>query len=285
MISSKPLQGDGPGAKPAPQNLLLKADQLREPDSLDRTESLKADWDEFLDSIRATAGTSQQGAGNHTPIIAVGAQAPYEVVAGRRRYLACKELGLPIDAKVYPFLGDDDRARFRYSENFQRNNYTPYEIVANVQKELAQGRDREWLCSAFGKSLRSIAAYIAIAKDAAMTEEIRRGLSLREASRLQQEFGDDAANEAANLRQAGHSGAQESQSGPNPKRISSKEAPSRGPLVAKVVPGTRVLVRFDEKKAEPKDFHAYSQWLDKERKRIGTMTDAIARRKPSEAQP
>jgi len=283
IISGKPLQGDGIHSKPVFRLLVLRADQLKEPDTSDREESLKADWDEFLASIRSTAGTSQQGTGNVTPIIAVGVQAPYEIVAGRRRYLACKELGLPIDTKVYPFLSDDEKARFKYSENFQRNNYTPHEIIANVRRELAQGRDREWLCGAFGKSLRSIASYISIAKDARMAEEVSRGLSLREASRLQQEFGDGAANEAAKLRQTGNSTDQESHPSPSSKRKSAGEVKARSPLVTKVVPGTSVLVRFDERRAARTDLNAYAKWLDRERERVGALIGAASRRKQAGA--
>ncbi|HTB22598.1 MAG TPA: ParB/RepB/Spo0J family partition protein [bacterium] len=283
MISGKPLQGEGPGAKPVPQNLILRADQLREADGQDRTESLKADWDEFLASIRDTAGTSQQGAGNHTPVIAEGAQAPYEIVAGRRRYLACRELELPIDAKVYPFLSDDDKARIKYSENFQRNNYTLFEIIENVKKETARGKDRDWLAAAFGKSKRSIEAYIAISKDARLTEEVRLGLGRREAARLLHEFGENAATEAAKLREAETAGPKQNATKKGPGSRKAKKTSNEALLLMKVLPGKRVELTFDEEKAAPGDLEAYGAWLDVERKRIGTLIGAVSRRKLAES--
>jgi ParB/RepB/Spo0J family partition protein len=247
-----------------------------EPDISDREESLKADWDEFLESIRATAKISQQGAGNHTAVIVVGVQAPFEIVAGRRRWLACKELNLPVEVKLYPYLNDDEKAHLRYSENFQRNNYTPYETVANVLKELERGKTREWLSAAFGKSIRSIDTYITIAKDLQLIEEVRRGLSLREAFRLKQDFGKDAATEAAKLRQA--EGAPVNENHTSTQSRHKDEGGPRALFVTKVLPGTRVLLRFNEEKAGPQDFHAYSKWLDAERERIGTLIGARTRR-------
>lgn len=284
IISGKPLQGDGIQSKPVFRLLVLRASQLQEPDTSDREESLKAGWDEFLASIRSTAGTSQQGTGNFSPIIAVGLQSPYEIVSGRRRYLACRELDLPIDAKLYPFLSDEEKARFRYSENFQRNNYTLPEIIASVQRELAQGRTREWLSTAFGKTTRSIDAYIAISKDARLTEEVKRGLSRREASRLIQEFGEKAADEALKLRQMGASQMQESHSSKARRQGGKDERTAdHTPLMAKVVPGVKVSVHFDEWKAAKEDFLAYGKWLDAERERIGAINGAHSLRKQGEA--
>jgi ParB/RepB/Spo0J family partition protein len=278
MVASKAIQGGGPDAKPVPRQMVLKAVQLMEPDTSDREESLKADWTEFLASIQATAGTSQQGAGNFTPIIVVGAQAPFEIVAGRRRYLACRELGLPVDAKVYPFLNDEDKARFRYAENFHRNNYTPYETIANIKRELGRGRDRTWLCAVIGKTMSSIDAYIAIAKDARLTEEVKRGLSRREASRLLHEFGKNAAVEAAKLRQADGPQEQEAHTATKAKRKAAKETQGESLLVTKIVPGLSALIKFDEKNANKNDIQAYGKCLDEERERVGALIDARSKR-------
>lgn len=79
----------------------------------------------------------------------------YEVVAGSRRFRACKELRLEtIPCKVLPQIGDDMAYELATAENLVRENMTAVDEANAVAKLFAQGKTRTEIGAMFGKSAR-----------------------------------------------------------------------------------------------------------------------------------
>ena len=79
----------------------------------------------------------------------------YEVVAGSRRFRACKELRLKtIPCKVLPQIGDDMAYELATAENLVRENMTAVDEANAVAKLFAQGKSRTEIGAMFGKSAR-----------------------------------------------------------------------------------------------------------------------------------
>ena len=79
----------------------------------------------------------------------------YEVVAGSRRYRACREIGLKtIPCNVLPQIGDDMAYELATAENIVRENMTAVDEANAVAKLFAQGKTRTEIGAMFGKSAR-----------------------------------------------------------------------------------------------------------------------------------
>lgn len=79
----------------------------------------------------------------------------YEVVAGSRRYRACREIGLKtISCNVLPQIGDDMAYELATAENIVRENMTAVDEANAVAKLFAQGKSRTEIGALFGKSAR-----------------------------------------------------------------------------------------------------------------------------------
>ena len=79
----------------------------------------------------------------------------YEVVAGSRRYRACREIGLKkIPCNVLPQIGDDMAYELATAENIVRENMTAVDEANAVAKLFAQGKSRTEIGALFGKSAR-----------------------------------------------------------------------------------------------------------------------------------
>lgn len=79
----------------------------------------------------------------------------YEVVAGSRRFRACKELRLEtIPCKVLPQISDDMAYELATAENLVRENMTAVDEANAVAKLFAQGKSRTEIGAMFGKSAR-----------------------------------------------------------------------------------------------------------------------------------
>ena len=79
----------------------------------------------------------------------------YEVVAGSRRYRACREIGLKtIPCNVLPQIGDDMAYELATAENIVRENMTAVDEANAVAKLFAQGKSRTEIGAMFGKSAR-----------------------------------------------------------------------------------------------------------------------------------
>lgn len=279
VIGAKPLAGDGPNVLPHHTFAIVDTAQCMEPDTSDRNTSLKADWDEFKASIAAAAAMHQRHIGNHQPIAVCGTRPPYEIVAGRRRFLACRELGLQVEAKIYPVLTPEQKLTIKFSENIERNNYTPAELVHNVMVETAKGFDAPTLARIFNKSLRTIQLYLQIGNDQDLVAEVKRGLGVREALRLIEEHGAGAAAAAVQLREAGPGPTAEShQEAKERKKAEEGPAEKKEVLQVKVLPGKKAVHVFDERNASKRDWERYGEALDEERERVGQVIDAKTRR-------
>jgi len=97
-----------------------------------RTETQDEEFERLVESIQ-THGVMQ-------PILLRPTKPPYQIVAGRRRYEACKKLGLRTIPAVIEDL--DDKAAFEValSENIQRNQLTPFEEAKAFQNYLVNYR-------------------------------------------------------------------------------------------------------------------------------------------------
>lgn len=79
----------------------------------------------------------------------------YEIVAGHRRYLACKNLGLPtIECKIaedYTMDSDMDKLVVQVTENIQRKEMSALEIVEICEKLKKKGYTARMVAQLFNK--------------------------------------------------------------------------------------------------------------------------------------
>lgn len=79
----------------------------------------------------------------------------FEVVAGSRRFQACKELGLKtISCNVLQNVSDETAYQLATAENIVRENMTAVDEANAVAKLFAQGKNRTEIGAMFGKSAR-----------------------------------------------------------------------------------------------------------------------------------
>jgi ParB family chromosome partitioning protein len=109
----------------------MHADRLLRLDPSLITDPLPADRDEraFRDEAYATLKASIAAHGQHVPIMVRPAPDQtdrYEIAAGRRRLVACQELGLEILARVLP-LDENAMLVLQYRENAEREDISTYE--------------------------------------------------------------------------------------------------------------------------------------------------------------
>ena len=78
---------------------------------------------------------------NATPLAqsADGGDTLYEIVAGHRRHLACRELGLPVYAIVVPNLSDSELVVAMHNENHARAPLSPFEYGSMLVSWLEKG--------------------------------------------------------------------------------------------------------------------------------------------------
>lgn len=134
------------GAQPARQ---LDPRQIRSSRFANRHEAhfASSEFAALKDELRRTQGNVQPIVVR--PLAASAGDAQYEVVFGHRRYRACLELGLPVQAVVTQL---DDRALFlaMTAENLAREDLTPYELGQHYRRALDAG---------FFQSQRELADY------------------------------------------------------------------------------------------------------------------------------
>jgi ParB family chromosome partitioning protein len=166
--------------------MVLKPDQIDAGGRTDRKQSLKKDWPNFLASHRTTAETAAEPKyGNIQPVIVMGAAAPYKLVAGQRRVLAAKELGLHVNAIILPKLERKEFLRVLYWENSQRVDLTPFEAASQAGELVAEGFPQAEIAEIMGKGLSTISLYLKFADDKELMHKLSTGkLSLREAQNM-----------------------------------------------------------------------------------------------------
>ncbi|MDX6752162.1 ParB/RepB/Spo0J family partition protein [Geminicoccaceae bacterium 1502E] len=134
--------------------------------------------------------------GQDTPIVVRRAGPGYELAAGRRRLAACRELELPVLARVMD-LDDDAMLALQYRENAERADISVWERgrwFARLASE--QGRSTTQLARLFGISQPSIVEYLKLGR---LPEPLigrladPRELSLSDGRRLHAAASGDAA--------------------------------------------------------------------------------------------
>ena len=79
----------------------------------------------------------------------------FEVMAGSRRFMACKELGLKkIPCTIFHDIDDDKAYEIATTENIVRENMTAVDEANAVAKLFSQGKSRTEIGALFGKSAR-----------------------------------------------------------------------------------------------------------------------------------
>ncbi|HTB21474.1 MAG TPA: ParB N-terminal domain-containing protein [bacterium] len=271
------LGGDGrSAAKLRPQRMTVFPKDIRKPDFEDRFETLEAGLDQLAESMKAHATETADGVGNFQPIIIVGAQPPYVLVAGRRRYLAAQRSGLPLAAERYSSMPEEYQRQLRYMENSPegRNNYSPAELIANVVKEHEAGATIEWLGRAFVRSKSMIDKYVRVGRDKVLRDELRLGLPLTRALALVNEHGEKAGEVAkATREERGDLAHQPAKAGRKAAAVkvsggANAKVEGRSPLALKYVEGKTLKIAVDLKRLNSRK--------DKEKLR-GFLLEAIQR--------
>lgn len=105
----------------------------------------KEDVGELIESIRAT--------GQITPAIVrphPTKDGHYELAAGARRKVACKALGIPLDAIIRD-IPDGDFEDLILIENLQRENPDPMQEAILIERRLAKGASLSAIVASYGK--------------------------------------------------------------------------------------------------------------------------------------
>ena len=90
----------------------------------------------------------------------------YEIVAGHRRHLACRELGLPVLAIVVPNLSDSELVVAMHHENHARAPLSPYEYGTMLLSWLDEGifTSQRRLAESLGCEHTAVSRAIGVAK-------------------------------------------------------------------------------------------------------------------------
>jgi ParB family chromosome partitioning protein len=155
----------------------------------------------FADEAFAGLKESIRTNGQDTPIIvrSAGSGSTYELAAGRRRLMACLELGLPVLARVLE-LDDEGMLALQYRENAEREDISPFERGQWLVR-VAEGRklSTTQMGRLFGLSQPSIVEYLKLGRlPRDLTDGLTdpRDLSIADARKLHAA----AASEAGLLR-------------------------------------------------------------------------------------
>jgi ParB family chromosome partitioning protein len=172
--------------------VVIDADMVIDPLPLDR------DRRAFADEAFAALKESIRANGQDTPIIVRppgSGSSTYELAAGRRRLMACRELHLPVLARVLD-LDDDGMLSLQYRENAEREDISPFERgqwlvqVAEVRKLSTTQMGR-----LFGLSQPSIVEYLKLGRlPHALTDNLSdpRELTIADARKLHAAAGQGA---------------------------------------------------------------------------------------------
>lgn len=256
---------------------VVKPLDLQKPDFDDRQDTIEPGLAELAESMKALAATSRENVGNTAPILIVGTKAPYEIICGRRRWLAALKAGVNLGAERHEWMSDDEKLMRRYLENAGRNGYSDTELLANVLKEDKNGKKVEWLAQTFAKTRSTIEKYLRVGRNEALFAEMKRGLPLGRALDLVAKHGDQAGAKAKEMRdEQGQDRHQKAKPGRKSNADESLEA--KPAFSAKIVPGGKSGMTFDESKAKAKDFVGYHKVLSAERDRIGKLINAARKR-------
>lgn len=101
--------------------------------------------------------------GQQTPITLRPVNGRYEIIAGHRRYLAHRFLGMPEILAVVKEMTEEDALVERATENLQREDLTPMEQARtydDMRKKLGWGLDR--IARKMGKAEGTIKKYVAL---------------------------------------------------------------------------------------------------------------------------
>jgi len=110
---------------------LIPSEKIKPWKFADRPDSEFGDWDEFVKSI-ATSGVQ-------IPIVvrSIGSDT-FEVIAGRRRWKACLELGIDVPCLIQD-LSDSEAASLQHLENYQRSNLSQWANAMSWGKLISSG--------------------------------------------------------------------------------------------------------------------------------------------------
>jgi ParB family chromosome partitioning protein len=140
------------GAERAHSDRLLRLDPSLVMDHLPPDRDEQAFRDKAYEALKASISVH----GQHVPIVvraAPGEPGRYEIAAGRRRLVACRELGLKVLALALP-LDDDAMLSLQYRENAEREDVSTFE----------RGRWFARLADERGLSTTAIAAIVGLAQ-------------------------------------------------------------------------------------------------------------------------
>lgn len=116
--------------------------------------------DELAESIKAS--------GQLQPIIVAsieGSDGKYTVIAGERRWRACRQLDIQVDAIIRARGGESIReVAVELVENIQRENLTPTEIGNALKRLLDDGYSQGEIAQELGKSKQFVSAHLSLAQ-------------------------------------------------------------------------------------------------------------------------
>lgn len=272
-IEAKAISGDHGAARPRPFVKILQTGQIQDPGDRERPKSFYEGFDELKEAMKGYAEIDADGVGNHQNIIVVGMQAPYAVVAGRRRYAAAKALRLPVRCAVYPSLSEEQRELIQETENSARTSLAPSELVAKLSSAYKDGAGLTMarLGRIFAMGESTVRLYLGFAKNKDLVAELDRGLSVNEARALVKEYGEQAGEKAAELRRENKS---ETHAKAKAGRKAKGDGGSKPAVVVNVTEGKRAVLSFTEKDAKLKDLEKYHEALSAERERVGKLIKA-----------
>jgi ParB/RepB/Spo0J family partition protein len=151
---------------------LIKLDQIDRPTKIAREAIDPEKVRELAESIREV--------GQLQPVVVRPSNGRYEMVAGDRRYLAHKLLGLKDIKAVVKQLDDHETIIVRGIENLQRENLTPSEealFYLTLKEE--GGLSQNDICRRTGKTTNTVSRLLWFAK---LPEDVRRAVDRKDVS-------------------------------------------------------------------------------------------------------
>ncbi|MCS6877843.1 MAG: ParB/RepB/Spo0J family partition protein [Geminicoccaceae bacterium] len=165
-----------------PGDLLVRIDPARIDDPLPPDRHPRA----FADAAFAELKRSIAERGQDSPIVVRAKGERFELATGRRRLAVCRELGIPVLARVLP-LDEEGMLALQYRENEERANVSAFERGRWFARLAEAGWSTTRLAALTGLSQPSIVAYLKLGRlPEALIEGLSepRALTLKDGARL-----------------------------------------------------------------------------------------------------
>ena len=153
------------------------------PDHWDRPETVRESVEKLKPLLKAQAAAEGTPYGNTDAIVVQGASPNFEILGGKCRWVASKELGLKIVALILgkPKVGAERRA-WEVMHNRSRTDLNSYETILAADYLEKEGHSVAAIADALCRTRQAVYGYLKVARNPELLEKVRtREITLADA--------------------------------------------------------------------------------------------------------